>query len=344
MTTNLTPSLVLVFLVSVTFFACNETPKQTEKKSAKGGITLGGRLRVPISDIPNSLAQADLNSLNATAVGVHLHEGLVRLDPKTSKPVPALAESWSVEREGGAYVFNLRKGAQFHQCSFFDGRSREITAKDVAYSFNELAHTSSTELFAGTLANKVVGAEAFRNGESESFDGVQVIDDYTVKIELEKPDASFLLRLAQPAFGVGPMNFKQGENGLYIGAGPFAFASNQNDIILSKNRDYFLEDEFGNQYPYLDTLIFTKTASNTEELESFLNGNVDVISDLELSPVRDVLEQHVAEFSGKNPTYIMKRETDNASYETYTVYRSGITNLGSNFMGYRDFSRVQFEQ
>lgn len=344
MATNLTPSLVLIFLFSVTFLACNETSIQTEKKSAKAGITIGGALRVPISDIPNSLAQTNFNTLNATAIGIHLHEGLVRLDPKTSKPIPALAESWSIEKNGGAYIFNLRKGARFHQSSFFDGKSREITVKDVAYSFNELAHTSSAELFAATLANKVVGAEAFRNGEAESFGGVQVIDDYTIKIELQKPDASFLLRLAQPAFGVGPMNFKQGENGLYIGAGPFAFTSAKNDITLTKNPDYFLEDEFGNQYPYLDTLIFTEVESTTDELEAFFNGNVDVISDLELDPVRDILEQHVSGFSGKNPEYVMKRETDNASYETYTVYRSGITNLGTNFMGYRDFSRVQVEQ
>jgi len=36
--------------------------------------------------------------------------GLVEIDRTTSKPVPAIAESWNISKDGKEYVFQLRKG------------------------------------------------------------------------------------------------------------------------------------------------------------------------------------------------------------------------------------------
>jgi ABC-type transport system substrate-binding protein len=280
----------------------------------------------------------------SNAVGVHLHEGLVRLHPQTSELISGVAETWSVEDGGAAYVFNLRKGALFHASDWFGNGSREITAKDVAYSFETLAKNSEEQLFNATLGGRIVGAEDYRNGNEPDLRGVEVVDDYTVRVKLEQTDRSFLSILAMPALGIVPTGSADAEKPEVISAGPFMLVPGEPDLTLIRNPQYFTKDEFGNRYPYLDTLIFVPIEQNSDRLEAFFRDEIDVVSNLELDPIREILEQHVPDFSGKSPKYVLKRETDNASYDTYSIYSSNVKNLGSGFMGYRDFTRVQVEQ
>jgi ABC-type transport system substrate-binding protein len=204
-----------------------------------------------------------------------------------------------------------------------------------------LAKKSNQELFEATIGGRVVGSDKCRSGEDEGPSGVEVIDDYTLRIKLKKPNRSFLQILALPALGVIPEGSSDDISTGLIGAGPFALSSSKKDAVLIRNNDYFRKDEFGNRYPYLDTLRFVQIAKNTDRLEAFFNGEIDLVSSLELDPIRDVLETHVADFSGKNPKHVLKREVDNASYDTYSIYNSQLKGLGSGFMGYRDFTETQ---
>lgn len=337
-------ALILIILVSVTIIGCQQQKSPVQVRSSKGEVKVGGTLRIPILSVSEDYSPVQMYNGATNAVGVHVHEGLVRLHPETAELIPGLAESWSEEEGGTAYVFNLRKGALFNQSDWFGNGSREVTAKDVAYSFMTLTRDANQQLFEATLGGRVVGAKGFRVGDGIELMGVSIIDDYTLRIELEKPDPSFLRILALPAFGVIPDGSQEGEMPTPISAGRFKLAQTGPQLILVRNSDYFAQDEFGNRFPYLDTLVFIPIGSNTERLEAFFNDEIDLVSNLELDPIRDILEEHVAEFSGKDPKYVLKRETDNASYDTYSVYHSKMKNLSSGFMGYRDFTRLQVEQ
>lgn len=340
---HFTSALLLIILISVTIFGCQQQETSTSNRVPKGKVSLGGELRTPIAELMKTYEPASMAGRSSNAVGVHLHEGLVRLHPETSELVPGLAESWSVEEGGNAYVFNLRKRALFHHSDWFSSRSREATSKDVVYSFKVLAREASQELFSATLKGRVVGAEDYRGGENE-LSGVEVLDDYTIRIKLEKADQSFLQILTAPAFGVIPDGSAEDNQIGSIGAGPFMMAAGESGLTLVRNPDYFGQDEFENNFPYLDTLVFIELTQNTERLDAFFNGQIDIVPNLELDPIREVLERHVPEFSGKAPKYVLKRESDIASYDTYSIFDSRVKNLGSGFMGYRDFSRVQIEQ
>ena len=337
-------ALILIILLSVTIISCQQQKSPVQVRSSQGEVNVGGTLRVPISNVPDDFSPVQMFNGAANAIGTHIHEGLVRLDPKSADLVPGLAESWSEEEGGGAFVFNLRKGALFHNSDWFGNRSREITAKDVAYSFMTLARDANQQLFEATLGGRVVGAKGFRAGDGLELMGVSIVDDYTLRIELEKPDKSFLRLLAMPAFGIIPEGSLDEDKPVPISAGPFKLNQTNSEVTLLRNPDYFATDEFGNRFPYLDSLIFVPIEKNSERLEAFFNDEIDLVSNLELDPIRDILEEHVAEFSGKDPKYVLKRETDNASYDTYSVYHSKMKNLSSGFMGYRDFTRVQVEQ
>lgn len=337
-------ALLLIILISVTIFSCEKVKRTVLERTAKGEISLGGTLRVPVSRISEDYGPLQMADGVSNAVGIHLHEGLLRLHPETSELIPGVAETWSAEDGGAAYVFNLRKGVFFHTSDWFGNRSREITARDVAYSFEILTKNANEELFNATLGGRILGAEDYRNGNEPELRGIEVVDDYTVRVKLEQADLSFLSVLTMPALGIVPKGSADGEKPEAVSAGPFMLVATGPNLTLVRNPEYFAKDEFGNRYPYMDTLIFMPIEQNSDRLESFFRDEIDVVSNLELDPIREILEQHVPEFSGKSPKYVLKRETDNASYDTYSVYSSKAKNLGSGFMGYRDFTRVQVEQ
>ncbi|HAC81577.1 MAG TPA: hypothetical protein DCG06_14860, partial [Deltaproteobacteria bacterium] len=57
-----------------------------------------------------------------------IFEGLVRIDPKTTRPAPALARTWRSMDEGRVWVFELRQDVVWH-----DGRP--FTSADVVFTF-----------------------------------------------------------------------------------------------------------------------------------------------------------------------------------------------------------------
>lgn len=63
-----------------------------------------------------------------------IYNRLVEFDRGTTKIGPALAESWSVSKDGLEYTFNLRKGVKFHSTDYFTP-SRDMNADDVVFSF-----------------------------------------------------------------------------------------------------------------------------------------------------------------------------------------------------------------
>ncbi|MBP9151577.1 MAG: ABC transporter substrate-binding protein [Flavobacteriales bacterium] len=345
LTASIKPSFLLLFLLTVTFYSCEKGDRPISERSAKGDIRLGGCLKVAVSEPPTSFAPSEISSATASEIGMHLHDGLLKQDAKTLEIIPGLAESWSVDEAGTSYIFTLRKRANFHENECFGNGSRSITAQDFVFSFKQLCSSGESKAFETTFKNRVLGANEFHDGDSEELVGVKAVDDYTLSIQLTKPDPSFLFVLAQPSTAVVSEKavLKYGKESK-VGAGPFVFVSSGADLVLVRNDEYYSEDAFGNRFPYIDTLIFKSIATREQQLDAFFNGEIDLVSSVYPDPVKKILEQHVADFSGKNPKYIMQRETETVGYESYSINRAGIKGFGNNFMGYRDFSRVQIEQ
>ncbi len=342
---SFTSALVLVFIATVTFYSCARMGSGSEERVSHGDVSVGGVLTVTVSTPIGFVIPSAITDASSSEIGTHIHCGLVNLDPGLLDVVPAIAESWSIDDKKTSYVFNLRKGVLFHKDACFGSGNREITAEDFKYSFEQLCGQDELGAFETTFANRVEGADAFHNGEASEISGVQVIDDYTLRIRLIKPEQSFLFVLAQPSTAAiaEKAMLKYGSESK-IGAGPFVMKTVGKEMLLVRNDEYYQTDAFGNHLPYLDTLIVKTVSTKSNQLEQFLEGQLDVVSGLYLDPVRDVLESQMANFSGKNPKYIMVREEESAGYESYTIYRANLKGFGSNFMGYRNFSQVQIEQ
>lgn len=337
-------ALLLIILASVTFSSCEKVEKPHLQREGKGDVSLGGKLAIAVSKGDVSLLPSQIINASSSEIGLHLHGCLVALDPKTLEVIPSIAESWSADETGKSYVFTIRRDVKFHADECFGNSGREVTANDFVYSFQKLCAVDS-KAFGSTFASRVEGADAFHQGNATAVSGVQAIDAYTLRIQLTKPDPSFLFVLAQPSTAVVSQTAieKYGDESR-IGAGGFMYASDLDGIMLVRNPEYFVEDAFGNQLPYIDTLTFHEVTGTDEQLLAFFEGKIDLVSGLYLDPVRSILETKMDEFSGEHPKYIMERESDSVGFETYSIYRSDVKGFGSNFMGFRDFLRVQIEQ
>src|SRR5437870_783260 len=87
----------------------------------KGGVLRVGNLGEP----PSLDAHWTTASITETLTN-HIYEGLFSLD-RDNKPIPMLAESYTVSKDGLTYTFKLRQGVKFHN-------GKEMTSDDVVAS------------------------------------------------------------------------------------------------------------------------------------------------------------------------------------------------------------------
>jgi oligopeptide transport system substrate-binding protein len=76
---------------------------------------------------PESLDPQFVTSQPDARIMMALWDGLVEYHPKTMEPIPAIAESWELNKDGTEYLFHLRKNAKF-------SNGDPIKAKDFVFS------------------------------------------------------------------------------------------------------------------------------------------------------------------------------------------------------------------
>ncbi len=124
----------------------------------------------------------------------------VTLVPRTLEAMP------TVEDNGAAYVFTLKKGIFFTPDPAFKGRPRELTAADQAYAIRRLLDPAVKSPWLWLIEGKIVGGDEARAKAAKAgkFDydapipGLEVVDRYTLRIRLKAPDLRFLYVMAVP--------------------------------------------------------------------------------------------------------------------------------------------------
>lgn len=220
--------------------------------------TTGGTLTIALSAEPPGLDPTTSPAATIKRV-VHynLLESLLKVD-RGGRIVPALANSYSVSRDGREYTFTLHKGIKFHDGS-------PCTAEDVKFSFERLLDPKT--------------AAPYRM-YYEGIEAIQVVDPLTARFRIKKYDSNFLFNLAR---GDAVIVSRQGADKLKsapIGTGPFKLAEwkRGDSVIMVKNPDYYRKE-----IPYLDRVIFKFIPDPSAQLAALRSGDVDVIA-YDLSP------------------------------------------------------------
>lgn len=225
-------------------------------------------LRLPGTSDPRTLDPAQVNDVTAGEFIAEIFSGLVALD-QDLKVVPDIAERWEVSTDRKTYTFYLRKEVKFH-----DGRP--VTAQDFKYSIERVANPATRSPTAENYLGDIVGVKEKLNRQAAEVSGVQVVDDYTLKITIDAPKSYFLAKLTFPtAYVVDKNNVERGGRAWTDkpnGTGPFKLKEyvRAQRIILAKNEHYY-----GEIKPKVDEVHFILSGGSA--MTMYENGDLESV-------------------------------------------------------------------
>ena len=259
-------------------------------------LTSGCFRREPPADVtiingaePESLDPAIVTGVPEMRITRALFEGLTRLDARTARPVPALAERWETSAEGRVYTFYLRTNAVW-------STGEPITTADVVWSWLRVLNPATGSDYAGQLFY-IRGAEDYCAGKirDPARTGIRALDAHTLRVELNQPAAFFLDLCAWcPAFAVVPRQAIERYGDRWLSARPLPVSGafqlgcwRLNDKVrLLRNPRYW--DAAKTASGVIDVLPI---GSPNTALNLYESGAADVVWDKDLVPAEllDVL-------------------------------------------------------
>lgn len=188
----------------------------------------------------------------------------------TSELIPGLAERWDISDDGLVYTFYLRKGVKFHN-------GEEFKADDVVYTFERMLK-SETNALNQDFIMAVKGASDMMEGKTEKLEGLEVIDEYTIKMTLENSFAPFLANLATPGVSIYNRKFTEGAGDQFglmpektCGTGPFILSKWE----LNSETQIDAFDDYWKGRPRLDAVNFKTVKDADTQRMMFENGELD---------------------------------------------------------------------
>ncbi|MFV5509035.1 ABC transporter substrate-binding protein [Acinetobacter sp. 197] len=145
------------------------------------------------------------------SVAEAIFEPLLRYDylARPAILVPNTAESLpKVEQDGKVYTFKVKPGIYFSPDPAFQGKKRELVARDYIYSMQRIMDPKNHSPSFSFIEGKILGADqviqqAKKTGKfnyDAAIPGLKALDKYTLQITLTRSDLNFPYILAYVAF------------------------------------------------------------------------------------------------------------------------------------------------
>ena len=245
--------LVTIILSMLFLVACGGNGDKKEGADA-GANTGKDTLVIAQGADAKSLDPHASNDNPSSRIRVQIYDRLMDLDDN-GVPQPMLAESWE-RPDDKTIIFHLRKGVKFHN-------GDEMKASDVKFSLERaLASPEVSHILAG-------------------INGVEVIDDYTVKVTTEKPMAAILNNLSHITIAIlseratKEAGDKFGQNP--VGSGPYKFVSWQSGdrVTLEAFPEYWQGEA------PIKNVVFRNIVEETNRTIGLETGELDIIYDIQ---------------------------------------------------------------
>ncbi|WP_370632081.1 ABC transporter substrate-binding protein [Pusillimonas sp. MFBS29] len=225
------------------------------------GMAQARDLTIALRSEPSSMDPQFHSLTPNTQLSETMFDPLVRTDGN-AKPVPSLAESWTVD--GEVWTFKLRKDVKFSDGSPF-------TAEDVIFTYDRVPKVpnspSSYSLYLSSVAK------------------VEAADPHTIRITTKGPSPVLLANLSmvpimshKAAAGPAPegkttVELNRGDG--LVGTGPYKFVSWKRgaEIVLERNEHYWGDK------PDWDKVTYRPISNSAARVAALLAGDVDVIED-----------------------------------------------------------------
>ncbi len=271
---------ITLFTASLALTACSKSSDTATTKSKDTIVVDNG------DDAPTTDPVLDQDSTSSRMV-FDLFSGLTSFD-QSNKIIPGLAEKWDVSPDGKIYTFHLRSGLKFS-----DGTP--ITAEDVVFSWQRVADPKVGSPY-NMLASNIVNGQAIIDGKMQPNQlGVKAVDQNTITINLNHPDASFLQICAMPntvivskknlqKFGIDWANPK---NMVTSGAYTIKEWIAKGHLTLIKNPNYY--DAINVSIP---NVILLPIVDTNASLNQYQTKQIDITNSLPIDQYKNISQQY----------------------------------------------------
>ena len=235
---------VLIMVILFTLFVTS---------SVMAAPQYGGELRFGLHRDPMGFEPHISQGITNHSIQGNIYDTLIEYDENGGFR-GALAENWEVLEDAVTYIFYLRQDVVFQ-----DGKP--FSAKDVIATFDRICDPDTN---------------AAHYSEFIHLD-YEAVDDYTVKVVVERPNATFLHMLAShTAYIVSADDIANGFNFLTDtnGTGPFILTSwePQGEYVLERSPTYWKEG-----LPYLDRVVQMAIIDDGTRTNALRSGEVNLM-------------------------------------------------------------------
>jgi len=284
----------------------------SQRQKAKGPVVLGGTLRYSTVEAFNTLFPLSSNTLDYQRALQLVYEPVLTAADNQRGWEYNLAKSVRVSKDQKVITLRLKQGVYFSKDACFRFSSRELTAKDLAFTLSFACSKNNLNQQSHLLTELIVGAKQFYIQNKSPFlntvSGIQIIDKYTVKIQLTAAYNHFLSILSNNSLGVlsrvAADYYRTGLPAHPIGTGAFYLNSKKGKTLsFLRNKDYWNYDRYGNQLPYLDEVIIYTGVSSSKEHKLFSANQTDLLFDLPVNQLPSAFGTLQDAQKGKNPLH-----------------------------------------
>lgn len=234
----------------------------------------GGILRAAMQTNPPTLDPHKTTTTATQQIACHVFEPLIAFD-ESFIPQPVLLGSWEVATDDLSYTLYLREGVKFHN-------GKPLTAEDVKASLERIIDISPV------------------SGYYEGVSGIEVLDDLTLQVNLDKPMnlvAAMTIQVTWQA--IMPKEFAESREelrvGQLIGTGPYKLVEWQPDVYIKLVRfeDYTPVDApasgfVGEKVAYFDEVLFIPVKEVGARIAGLETGEYDYAEALPIETLETI--------------------------------------------------------
>jgi len=221
----------------------------------------GGTIRTEYAWIPY-VEDPAADGVGTGYVGLSIAESLVWVG-EDGVPRPQLAKSWKANEDATVWTIHLQDGVTFNN-------GKPFGADDVIWN---LQHWLDPDSGASTAAKL----------DMLSPEGIKKIDDLTIELTLDRPNADLMLVFYDYPTMIAPeggwTDFYSGDPADAIGTGPFMLESFTPDerFVLVRNPNYWQMGADGKPLPYVDKVIVTAGWDDAARLAALIGDEADIL-------------------------------------------------------------------
>ncbi|HEY3108889.1 MAG TPA: ABC transporter substrate-binding protein [Chloroflexota bacterium] len=190
---------------------------------------------------------------------------------------PDLAEKFQISPDGKVYTFNLRKNV-----TWSDGKP--FSARDVIFTYR-LNLTKAAGSRQAARLTQIKGGQDFFDGKSKEIPGLEMLDDYTVRITLDNPNVGWLYQAthSSPMLSILPEHvFKDLDPAQLeshpqvkkpdVGTGPYLFVQ----FVADQHIEFKANPNYFKGAPKIER-VFIRLAEPPTQLAQLERGELDLM-------------------------------------------------------------------